>query len=306
MREKPIIYTYGNALIKSATLLPLLKQHNINCVIDCRTNSNTPNGITTLVNELKEELRQQKIAYIPFFNHFGFIPSIARNRQGSIIYSQAIAQPNFLQGIERINNGIEKGFTICIIDNQRETYKSKRFLLIGKYLQNTYRIIHLHENGHYFSQEEIEQKNQRKEEERKQKNKHRQNIGSNGEEIAALYLARNNYHIIEHNWNLHRGCKLDIIAMKNNRLHFIEVKTRTSDKYGEPQTAINHQKMRNILKAIQTYRFQHYLTNTEYQIDSIAIIYRSEQDYDLKHFLNIRPNGEACDDCKTFHKRPTL
>ena len=295
MIEKQIIYTYGNEQIPPSRLLPLLKQHNINCVVDCRPYSNS-----TSTDLLKDSLQKEKIIYIPFFEHFGYIPSEARTKQGNINYKKAIIQEHFLQGTERIKSGLGKGDTICIIDNQSETNKSKRFLLIGKYFTETHHIIHLRDNGYHLSQEEIEQQNIKKATIRQQQNNEKQSIGRNGEEIAALYLSRNGYQILERNWNLHHGCELDIIALKNNQLHFIEVKTRTSDKYGEPQLAINRQKMKNIAIAIQLYLYRRKFSNITYQIDSIAIIYHSNNDYNLKHFLGIRPDGGACNSCQTY------
>ena len=118
---------------------------------------------------------------------------------------------------------------------------------------------------------------------------HRREKTQAGEEIAGLHLINKGYQILDRNWNLYKGCELDIVAIKDNKLHFIEVKTRSSDKYGEPQIAINKKKMKHILTAIREYRYKRYLHNIEFQIDSIAIIYRGEKDYDLKHFTDIRP-----------------
>ena len=98
----------------------------------------------------------------------------------------------------------------------------------------------------------------------------------------------NNFRILQHNYNLHKGCEIDIIALKDNKIHFIEVKTRSSDKYGTPETAITDQKMHNIKKAALEYLNRQHLTHMEYQIDSIAIIYHNNTDYDLKYYPDIR------------------
>lgn len=87
---------------------------------------------------------------------------------------------------------------------------------------------------------------------------------------------------------MHKGCEIDIIALKDNKIHFIEVKTRSSDKYGTPETAITDQKMHNIKKAALEYLNRQHLTHMKYQIDSIAIIYHNNTDYDLKYYPDIR------------------
>ena len=56
---------------------------------------------------------------------------------------------------------------------------------------------------------------------------HNWELGQIGEELAATYLMNKGYRILHRNWNLHRGCELDIVAMKDGKLHFVEVKTRS-------------------------------------------------------------------------------
>lgn len=304
MEQKSTIYTFGDKSINATLLVSQLQQHHINCVVDCRLLADTNIAGNTPRPELKETLHQHHIAYLPFGTHFGLFPPETRSKRGTILYKRATSTPNFLMGMERIENGIKKGYRICIIDEAPDLYKSKLFTIIAKRLKEQYDIVHLLPNGHYFSQEQMEQKKAANALLRKQKNAAKQTVGSNGEEIAALYLSHKGYRILDHNWNLHHGCELDLVALKDNKLHFVEVKTRTSDKYGEPQIAINYHKMKNILQAIRTYRYQHASFDTEYQIDSIAVIYRSNQDYDLTHFLDIQPNGEACSATQTYQHRP--
>jgi putative endonuclease len=51
--------------------------------------------------------------------------------------------------------------------------------------------------------------------------------GNKGEELAVDYLSQTGHKIIERNWRF-RYAEVDIIAAKNNRLHFFEIKTRVS------------------------------------------------------------------------------
>ena len=304
MVNSSTIYTYGNIGIDVNELIRLIQPHGINCVVDCRPVSSTCVGRNTPRELLQEELLKHHITYLPFYNHFGLFPPETRGKKGTILYKRVINAPNFREGFEHLENEIQKGCSICIIDGESDLYKSKRYTIIAKRLKEQYNIVHLFDNGHYFSHEQMELQKEANNQKRQQEHSAKQAIGTNGEEIAALYLARNGYQILDRNWNLHRDCELDIVAMKDNTLHFIEVKTRTSDQYGEPQIAINYTKMKHLLKAIRDYRYKHDLHQISAQIDSIAIIYRAENDYDLKHFLGIRTDGNACADVVTFHKRP--
>ena len=73
-------------------------------------------------------------------------------------------------------------------------------------------------------------------------------FGIIGEKIAQKYLKDNKYEIIENNYYTRNG-EIDIIASKNNYIIFVEVKTRTNEKYGKPSEAVNNikkTKLKNI------------------------------------------------------------
>ena len=304
MEKETTIYTYGNENITAKELISLLQPYHVNCVVDCRPHLSEAIANNTPSDELRAELKAHNIHDIPFHQHFGKFPMKTLNKRGNIVYTKAIKTENFLAGVERIQQGTGKGYTICLIDNQHETKDSKRFTLIGRYLKSTFHILHLTPSKAPLSQETLEQFVKDYAIRRKAQKKQAEEVGKAGEELAGLYLARQGYRILDRNWNLHHGCELDVVALKENTLHFIEVKTRTSDRYGEPQTAINWTKMKHLLKAIHEYRYRRALLHTRYQIDSIAIIYHSNNDYRLKHFLGIRPDGGACDDVHTYTPQP--
>lgn len=113
-------------------------------------------------------------------------------------------------------------------------------------------------------------------------------LGQNGEELAADWLSKNGFQILHHNWNLHRGCELDIVAMKDNELHFVEVKTRsqTSELFGAPEQAIDMKKLRHIGSAIAYYMATYHLDN-DFHVDAISVVYKNENDYTLKFIPDI-------------------
>lgn len=96
-----------------------------------------------------------------------------------------------------------------------------------------------------------------------------QQIGKMGEDIAVAFLIKNEYAILERNWR-HKHYEIDIIACKNNRLHIIEVKTRSSLDFGYPEESIGKAKMQFLKNAASSYQYHHpqwkYL-----QFDVIAI-----------------------------------
>jgi len=82
------------------------------------------------------------------------------------------------------------------------------------------------------------------------------NTGSKGEDMACDYLQQHGFRIVERNWRFRRW-EVDIIAAKNDRLHFFEVKTRTSDVYGKPEESISYKKMQNLKNAAEEYQYLH-------------------------------------------------
>lgn len=85
-------------------------------------------------------------------------------------------------------------------------------------------------------------------------------IGDFGEEIVSKYLLDRNYEILDRNYAKTYG-EIDIIAMKDDVLCFVEVKTRKSDKFAYAAEAVNFYKQERIKKASQAYMVENNLTD---------------------------------------------
>ena len=85
---------------------------------------------------------------------------------------------------------------------------------------------------------------------------HHNKTGSIGEEMAAKYLADHGYNILERNWRF-SNWEVDFIASQNSVLHFIEVKTRRTKKFGNPEDDVSIKKMENLINASEEYLIQH-------------------------------------------------
>src|SRR5260221_12405043 len=73
------------------------------------------------------------------------------------------------------------------------------------------------------------------------------NIGKQGEELAAGWLAAKGFTILSQNWR-HSRYEIDIIASRSAVLHIIEVKTRRSESYGRPEESVSKRKFRHIMQ----------------------------------------------------------
>lgn len=99
-------------------------------------------------------------------------------------------------------------------------------------------------------------------------------LGKIGEEKAVAYLLENGYSILEQNFVFQKA-EIDIIARKNDWLIVIEVKTRTSTDYGNPEDFVSKKKIKLLVKAIDEYVQQSEL-DLEIRFDIISIVIEGE------------------------------
>lgn len=115
--------------------------------------------------------------------------------------------------------------------------------------------------------------------------------GQWGEDIAAGYLKDNGYSVLTRNFHTPEG-EIDIVALKQitteSCLVFVEVKTRTSPKYGYPEEAVSRKKWNHLQAAIQYYLASHPDINLEWCVDVIAILGHQDQEHpQIQHFQNV-------------------
>lgn len=78
--------------------------------------------------------------------------------------------------------------------------------------------------------------------------------GKAGEQMAADYLVREGFSIVHRNWR-YGHLEVDLIALKGDVLHFIEVKLRRSNRYGYPEQGAGKQKIRFLMRAADQYLY---------------------------------------------------
>lgn len=100
-------------------------------------------------------------------------------------------------------------------------------------------------------------------------------LGKKGEEIAVDYLIKNGYKIIQRNYRYLKA-EVDIIAQKSDTLIAVEVKTRSSDYYENPQDAVKPKKIKLMVSAIDNYVNEHSL-DVEVRFDIIAITFQQNK-----------------------------
>ena len=105
-------------------------------------------------------------------------------------------------------------------------------------------------------------------------------LGERGEKLAVDFLLKKGYTIRDTNWRFQKA-EVDIIAQKADILAVIEVKTRSTTDFGNPQDFVNPKKIKLLVSAIDEYVISKEL-DVEVRFDIIAIV-RKKQRFTIEH-----------------------
>jgi len=95
-------------------------------------------------------------------------------------------------------------------------------------------------------------------------------LGKKGEEMAQEFLLRKKYKILATNWRYIKD-EIDIIAMHKSQLVIVEVKTRRTNAFGEPEEAVTKKKQKFLVRAANAFVEQKELDN-EVRFDIVSVI----------------------------------
>ncbi len=98
---------------------------------------------------------------------------------------------------------------------------------------------------------------------------HQQDLGKWGEDLAVTHLLANGYSIVTRNWRYGKE-EVDIIARQGETLVIVEVKTRHSSQFGDPQDFVTKGQQRHLINAADAFVIENDL-DVEVRFDVIAI-----------------------------------
>ncbi|MCP4055032.1 MAG: YraN family protein [Mesoflavibacter sp.] len=105
-------------------------------------------------------------------------------------------------------------------------------------------------------------------------------LGKKGEQLAVDFLIENGYDIVERNYRFNKA-EVDIIAQKEDVLAIIEVKTRSTTDFGNPQDFVKPKQIKNLVKAVDEYVTVNNL-EVDVRFDIIAIV-KEEKQFNIEH-----------------------
>jgi putative endonuclease len=115
----------------------------------------------------------------------------------------------------------------------------------------------------------------------------RKKLGNRGEKIAAKFLRKQGYRIIEKNYNSRLG-EIDIVAKEDESIAFVEVKTRRSTDFGLPEEALSYDKRRRLSKLALGYLAHRRIKDTNCRFDVVSILMDTNKVRKVNHIKLIK------------------
>ncbi|QDY82169.1 YraN family protein [Paenibacillus polymyxa] len=109
--------------------------------------------------------------------------------------------------------------------------------------------------------------------------------GAMGEEAAALFLENLGYRILERNWRCRSG-EIDLIAKQEHILVFIEVRSRSSSRYGTPAESVTARKITQVRQTAAVYLHMNRMGEAPIRFDMISVRLSAETAVVTDHFIN--------------------
>jgi putative endonuclease len=110
-------------------------------------------------------------------------------------------------------------------------------------------------------------------------------LGKSGEDVAIEYLKNKRYKIVDKGFRFLRG-EIDIIAYDGETLVFIEVKTRKSNGFGQPEESVTHAKRKQLRKVAQGYLLRKHLEDVECRFDVLSLTFDELEGYAVNHITD--------------------
>lgn len=136
--DKPIVYTVGHSTHQLDYFLELIKEYGVNCIVDVRSMPASAYNPQYNQEPFKNFLKKNKIMYLHFAEEFGarqVDPDLLDNER-KLDFEKVRKTRLFQHGLERIWQGVEKGYTIAIMCSESEPLDCHRFSMVSLGLEN--------------------------------------------------------------------------------------------------------------------------------------------------------------------------
>ena len=110
--------------------------------------------------------------------------------------------------------------------------------------------------------------------------------GKMGEEASVKLLEKKGYKVLERNYRTRFG-EIDVVCLKGNTVVFVEVKSKTGERFGEPWEMIDKRKLGQVERIAKMYLIKRRLGDMLCRIDVVGVWLREEKVERLKHWEDV-------------------
>ena len=153
------IYTLGHSNYTIEKLIDMLKKYNINCVVDIRGTPYSKYNVQFDKEIIRYTLTKAGFIYIYMAKEFAAkrINKESYNEEGYSDFELLVNEKDFLDGIERLKNGCNKGYRIALLGAMQEPIRCHRSILVGRALiKYGFNVKHILDDSSIASQDDIE------------------------------------------------------------------------------------------------------------------------------------------------------
>jgi len=118
-------------------------------------------------------------------------------------------------------------------------------------------------------------------------------LGARGETAAWDFLKKRGYVILEKNYKCKLG-EIDVIAKRQGRLAFVEIKTRTTSQFGVPQEAVDLKKQAKIMKVTEWYLKEKKVKDAPVAFDVVAILWKEGRIPEINLLADAFEKTDSC------------
>lgn len=155
------IFTIGYVSYEPAEMVKVLKTFGISCLIDVRSNPFSAYYTQYNKDVFSETLKHQGIIYRNYGREFGARQEDPRyyHRDGYLDFNTYTQSEQFLQGVQKIEQGIEMGYVFALMCAEKDPMTCHRAIMIGKALKDRgFKVKHILYPDQIETQEEMEQR----------------------------------------------------------------------------------------------------------------------------------------------------
>ena len=154
------IYTIGYSAFSIDEFIETIKNFGISCVIDVRTSPFSNYYADYNKDTLERTLKEHNILYRNYANEFGARQTDLMFYTGDIVdFDKFIKSDQFLEGVSKVNKGIERGYSFVLMCAEKDPIKCHRSIMLGKgFSENGFDVKHIVSKTEIESQRELEER----------------------------------------------------------------------------------------------------------------------------------------------------